>query len=347
MIKSLSTKKHFLFLGLIAGCIFWSSCGKTKNVPNTDNIHVNVEIKRFDHTFYKMKGKVTYQKLLQLRKEYPYFLDDYVGKLLQIGRINDEYTIQTLNNILIGRPFADLQHDVDSVFHDISDTREKITDAFKLVKYYYPDFVVPKIITYTSGFQMQIALGNGYVGVGLDMFLGSKSRFYPALIKQIPLYISRRFVPENITPRIIEAIVSEEFCRPPSKDKSLLAYIVYYGKILYAMEQFLPYTDESILIGYSEKQMQWAKKFEADIWGQFIKENLLYETDFNLIRKYVSEAPFTQGFGEEAESAPRFAHFIGWQMIRKVMKNNPNYTLPQLMRETDVEKLLKMSKYNP
>ena len=61
--------------------------------------------------------------------------------------------------------------------------------------------------------------------------------------------------------------------------------------------------------------------------------------------KYTSDGPFTSAFSKE--SAPRIGYWMGWQIIKQYMKNNPDVTLEQLMNETDAEKILKMAKYKP
>jgi len=94
-------------------------------------------------------------------------------------------------------------------------------------------------------------------------------------------------------------------------------------------------------------QLDWAKKNESAIWGYLLDENLLYETDYPKIQKFINVGPFTQGIGENNESAPRLGIYIGWQIIKKYMEKNPNVTLQQLMSNTDAQQILTDSKYHP
>ena len=61
--------------------------------------------------------------------------------------------------------------------------------------------------------------------------------------------------------------------------------------------------------------------------------------------KYTAEGPFTAAFSKE--SAPRIGYWIGWQIVRQYMKNNPEVTLQDLINETDSQLLLSKSKYKP
>src|SRR5690606_29907020 len=138
------------------------------------------------------------------------------------------------------------------------------TQTFKYIKYYYPKTALPRFIGFLSGFSYQTPIGDNYVGIGLDMFLGKDSKFYGALVQSIPLYVSRRFTPAYILPRVSEYFVRENLFRERDEDRSLLAKMVYNGKILYFMEQVLPDNlADSVKIGYTEKQLAWCKDFES------------------------------------------------------------------------------------
>ncbi len=62
---------------------------------------------------------------------------------------------------------------------------------------------------------------------------------------------------------------------------------------------------------------------------------------------YLTDGPFTAGLGDKNESAPKLGVWIGWQMVRKYMLENPDVTLQQLMADTDAQKILVKSKYKP
>jgi hypothetical protein len=129
--------------------------------------------------------------------------------------------------------------------------------------------------------------------------------------------------------------------------KSLLSKMIYNGKIMYYMDQVFPDMSDTTKIGYTGAQLKWCQQFESNIWAYFLNENLLYETDYLKIQKYLTEAPFTPGLGEKSESAPKLAIWTGWQIIRKYMEKHPDTTLPQLMAMTDAQKILNEANYKP
>ena len=130
-------------------------------------------------------------------------------------------------------------------------------------------------------------------------------------------------------------------------DRSLLAKMVYNGKIMYFMKVSLPEVADSLIVGYSTGQMEWAETNQPGVWAYFLENNLLYETDYKRIQKYLTDAPFTPGLGENSKSAPKLGIFIGWQIVKKYMERNPETSLQLLMKETDAQKILTESKYKP
>jgi hypothetical protein len=123
--------------------------------------------------------------------------------------------------------------------------------------------------------------------------------------------------------------------------------MIYNGKIMYFMDRVLPDMADSTKIRYTTEQLKWCNEFEGKVWGYFLEQNLLYETDYQKIQKYLTEAPFTPGLGEKNESAPKLAVWTGWQIVRKYMDKHPDVTLPQLMANKDAQKLLNESGYHP
>lgn len=327
-------------------CLLAIACNNDQKI-DTSAVKVDLKIERFDQDLSSIPPNELPEKLPALKQKYPAFYKDYFEKILNLGSTDNPEYIHTIAQILEGKPFQDLQHETDSVYPNMDKVKPKLLEAFKHIKYYYPEWKAPKLITYVSGFQVQTPIGSGYVGIGLDMFLGKASKFYPALVETVPRYISHRFTPENITPRVVEVITREDLFPELANDRSLLAKMIYNGKLLYFMKAVQPELADSTIIGYTKPQMEWAQDFESDTWAFFLEQDLLYNSDYMKIQKYLAEAPFTPGLGEKNDSAPKLGLFIGWQIVKNFMDNNPNVTLNQLMLMKDGQNILKMAKYHP
>jgi len=64
----------------------------------------------------------------------------------------------------------------------------------------------------------------------------------------------------------------------------------------------------------------------------------------NIVR-FIGPAPFTSSFTND--SPGRTGSWLGWQIVRKYMKKNPEITLPELMKDDDYQKILNDSGYSP
>lgn len=327
-------------------CLAFTACKRNKKI-DVRNIPVDVKIERFDKDFDLLRTKPLALQVTALQSKYGMFYQDFIERVLKIGSTADTNYYKNLRDVFAGKAYSDLKHDVDAAYPNTDKQDAELTDAFRRVKYYYPQKKLPKVYAYFSGFQAQTTIGDGYLSIGLDLFLGADSKFYPALVESFPHYLSRRFTPDNITPRVVEIMAREEMFPEDDRDQSLLSKMVYNGKILYFMDQTMPDVADSTKIGFTAKQLKWCEDFKGNIWGFFLEENLLYETDFQKIQKYLNEAPFTPGLGEKNESAPKLGVWTGWQIVKQYMDKHPNVTLQQLMIDRDAQKILNESKYRP
>ncbi|RYG20855.1 MAG: gliding motility lipoprotein GldB [Chitinophagaceae bacterium] len=338
-----NAKSYQIYLIFLCALTIFS-CKQNKK-PDVSEIKLEIKIDRFDQDLYQFRTKNVQEADALLAKKYGVFYHDFITKMVGTPNLRGE---AVLENLYKGRAYADLQHEVDSVYPKLSELENELTETFKYIRYYYPKVKIPRFISFLSGFAYQIPIGENYMGIGLDMFLGKDSKFYPALVESIPRYQSKRFEPNYMVPRITEEFIKEELFKPNDEDQTLLAQMIYHGKILYFMDQVLPEeVNDSVKIGYNGRQLAWAQQFEGNIWGVLIEKDLLYQTDFRKIQVFVTDGPFTAGLGDKSESAPKLGAWIGWQMVKKYMAENPEVTLQQLMANNDAQHILIKSKYKP
>lgn len=336
-------KRCQIYLFFSCVLLFFSCQQNTR--PNTDNIKLDIKIERFEQDLYQGKGKNVGQTDNLLRKKYGVFYDDFMFRM--VGNPNLK-TTDMLATLYKDQAYTDLNHEVDSIYPNLNAVETDLTQTFKYIKYYYPKAKIPRFISFLSGFAYQVPIGNDYMGIGLDMFLGNNSKFYGAIVQSVPMYQSRRFEPKYIVPRIAEVFAREELFEERDEDRTLMAKMIHNGKILYFMDQVLPEnTPDSLKIGYTSKQYEWCKTYEGNIWGLFLENELLYQSDLQKIQTFLTDGPFTPGIGDKKESAPKLGVWLGWQIVKKYMQENPKVTLQQLMADTDAQQILLKAKYKP
>jgi gliding motility-associated lipoprotein GldB len=320
------------------------SCKQNKK-PDVSAIAVNAKIQRFDKDLFAGNGKNVTETDAFLTKKYGTFYKDYVNRIVGDGNYSGP---QILNTLYKDQAYTDLNNEVKPVFNDMSLIEKDLSQAFKYIKYYYPKSRTPKFIAFVSGFAVQTPIGDDYLGIGLDMFMGKNNKFYKGIVESVPAYISRRFAPEYVVPRLVETFSREELFPERDEDRTLIAKMIHNGKILYFMDQVLDEKlSDSVKIGYTTDQLKWCQTYESDIWGFFLQNDLLFETDYQKIQVYLSEGPFTPGLGDKNQSAPKLGVWMGWQIVKKFMNENKSVTLQQLMAETDAQSILTRSKYKP
>lgn len=340
MSRTLNKLLSILFL-----CFFILSCQSKKEKPDVSSIPVDIKIERFDREIAALKPNEIQVKNTEWQQKYNPFYADYMQYMLKVSDPRDSiYLQEILKEVIQKKDFIDLAAVIGKKYPDLKTQEEELTQAFRYIKHYFPQYEVPRIISFFSGFEVQVPIGEKYIGVGLDMFLGNDSPFYPALIGSIPLYVSRRFTAENITPRIIEAVIREELFPVRDADVNTLQQMIYHGKVLYAMDQLTEVAD-SLKIGYTSAQLAWAQQYQKDVWQWFLQEDLLYSTDYLRTQKYFTEAPFTPELGSNNESAPKLGSYIGWQIVRKYMSRHPEKTLVDLLKTENAQEILEDSKF--
>jgi len=240
-----------------------------------------------------------------------------------------------------------MQRLYDSVmleFKDMRDIESALTEARRYYDHYFPGGTWPEIYTYTGPFVYWTIIDSLTVGIELDMYLGEHFGYYGSYESNMPKYISMRcdkaFIPVNVMQSLVDDVVPTL-----GSEASLLDEMLRQGKILYFLDCMLPDTHDSLKIGYTGTQVEWCFDNEGEIWKFLAGEELLFSKRMDDLRRYIGEAPNSQGMPEE--SPGRTAVWSGWQIIRAYMQENPETSLQELFMEMNAMEILKGADYNP
>lgn len=333
------------FIPVFVGVLIFSSCSPDKRKIDVSNIEVSISIQRFEKDLFA--EKVKNDSVLEfnlLEKKYPDFFLLYVERIMKMGSTGDssgKYRSE-LTAFLKNKSIQGLYDTCQLQYNDMSDVEKNLETAFKHLKYYYPQTKIPGIYTFISEFSYGIITADTILGIGLDMFLGENYVYYPSI--GIPEFVVKKLKKEYIVPNAMKAIAENRFDNTNDR-KNLLNEMVYNGKILFFLSYLFPDVPDSLLMGYSQKQIDWCYNNEGEIWNFFLENNLVYSTDAGKYHKFVSDGPTTSGMPRP--SPGNVGSWTGWRIVKKYMNENSAVTLQQLMRETDTQKILQMSKYKP
>jgi gliding motility-associated lipoprotein GldB len=318
--------KKFTGIILFSFVILLISCQeKNKLQVDVSGIDTKVNIIRFDKDFYGQPVS----RLPEIKKKYPFLFPPKTPDSIWKVKMQDSL-------------FLELKKQVDSVFPDMKKYQKDIAGVFKHVKYYFPGFQEPDIITLYSdwNYMRRAVYTDSLLLLTLDNFLGSNNKIY----KGIPQYIRQNMNPGRIPVEIANSIV-ESKVKPPTA-KHFLSKMIYAGKKLYLLNALLPELPDSLIIGYSAKKMKWAKENEKNVWEYFIDKKLLYDSKNSLDMRFLNVAPYSKFYSEEDMNSPgRIGQYTGWQIVRSFMQKN-DVSLQQLLQLPE-EEIFKKSKYKP
>ncbi|MEP0710433.1 gliding motility lipoprotein GldB [Algoriphagus sp.] len=327
--------RRYLFFSLFLILAF--ACGK-KETPcelSSDilNQDVNLQITRIDKEFFDAKSTGDFKFLME---EHPEFTKEYLQ--LDLYPSPDSLAAELLA-IHQDSSMQVLFDSVQQVYADFSDIEIELETAFKSIKYYFPEFQVPKVYTFVSGFNSDLIVTDEIIVIGLDYFLPPTHAFQP----ELPRYMAERYDKPYIVPMIVMAI-SARFNETNPLDNTLLAEMIYYGKTYHFTKAILPCTSDQYIIGYTPEAISESFDNEELIWSHFVENELLYVTNPFEIRKYIGEAPFTDAISTNAPG--RLGRWLGWNIVDDYQMNQ-GVSLQDLMAEPDAEKIFRESAYRP
>src|SRR5690606_30076161 len=155
-----------------------ASCGGREQRIDVSHIDVKIHIERFDQAMDSLIPENILQKNREWLDHYGYFYADYMQYMLEVGNPLDSLHVQdVLRRVIETEDFEALKSSVYEVYPTMDAAEAGLTDAFKHLKYYFPDIKVPRVVAFFSGFSVQTPIGQDYIGIGLDMFLGADAKF--------------------------------------------------------------------------------------------------------------------------------------------------------------------------
>ncbi len=332
------------------------SCNNDDTAPDVSGIKIDLNVQRFEQDFFAIDSNNTKTGLPALQNKYPVFLPLFVNHVLGLGPLVDS------NQLLFegSKRFLHLNKPVyeksQELYNNFNSTKEELTNGFRYVKFYYPSFQVPAILT-TVGPMDALApmsnnepspnyMGENFLAIGLQFYLGKDFSIYndPGYISSIaPQYRSRRFSKEFIAADVFKLVIDDLY--PDSSNRyPLIERFIEKGKRLYLLNQFLPAANDTLLIGYTGKQLNWCKENERSIYNFFIQQNLLFAIDPALTQNFTTDGPSTQGMPEE--SPGNIGAYLGWEIVKAYIKKNPGVN-PDRMMLTSNKKIFEESGYKP
>lgn len=328
------------------------ACNNPAKGPDVSGIKADIQLDRFEQLFFTIDTINPRNSLLDLQKKFPTLLPVYIENILGL---HDTTVFPGVRRFIRLNKF--ILDSVNKVFHNDKLLKKEFELAFKHVKYYIPDYQIPKLVTIigpidvlaqtSSGDLTPNFLGPDFLGISLQFYLGNNFSLYKDeyfIANVAPEYRGRRFDKKYIVADAMK-LVADDIFPEKSRGKGLIDQMIEKGKQWWLLDKFMPSAHDSLKTGYTGLQLEWCNKNEGLIWNNIItNEKNINTKDPVSIQSYLGEAPFTQSM--PGVSPGNIGQWVGWQIVKKFTEKNPSLSMEEVMN-TEPQKILEEAKYKP
>ena len=326
-----------LLVGLLCGC-----GNKYQYIPK-DIEPVEVEIVRFDSALLAVRTDSVKQDVMRLYADYEEFIPLYVEGVLRLPMEDTAYFSEQLANFLVDTTmgFAQTNALAKERFANVDSLQEALNTGFSRLHYLYPEWEIPTVYLFVSGFNSTVIYYEDMMGVGVDMYLGSDYPYYNQVVYD---YQKTTMQKEYVVRDVMSMYLAYNIAYN-SKYNRLLEQMIFRGKQLFLLSQLLPDAPAWQVIGYTPEQWAWCEHYERAIWNRIMEKRDLFKTESSVLSSYMNEGPFT---AEVTQDSPgRLGLWVGWRIVESYMSHNEEVSLYDLINEGDAQKILEQSFYKP
>ena len=327
-------------LTLLAICLMMASC--QENAPaykaklDIKTEPYNLEFDRYEEALFNLDTANFQQELMKIQDRYRVFLD---------GDLNDLESVSYLKDFAVDPFSITLYNRVKSAFPDLRQVEPIVEEVLAHFHYYYPDIQLPtKAFTCVTGVTADVPavqiFGDDIV-ISLDWYLGDEE-VYDQI--GMPKYMALRRTLPTLAKDVAKALYVN-YLEAWRKQGQVIDEMVYCGKLDFFIEAMCPTMPDSVLLGYSRKQWQWAVDNEGAVWADIVGSRRLYDSSLDSYMMLFGDGPFTQAYSNDAPS--RLGEFFGLNIIRSYASTHDGFDLKQFMNRTDLQEVFQDSGYKP
>jgi len=339
-------------LPILFALIFFTACTNRDKGPDVSNIKVEVPVERFDRDFFSTDTIHIVKGLRDLEVKYPSLFPIFIKNILGL---ND--SIQDKGAAMFIRQNKFIADAANKEFENVNDIKSDFEQSFRYVKYYFPDYKIPKLITIVgppdalaqtaNGEPTPNFIGPDFLGLSLQFYLGKDFPLYHDaffVANVAPEFRSRRFDKKYLVADAMKLVVDDIY---PDKSggRGLIEQMIEKGKQWWLLDKFLPSTQDSIKTGFTKQQLEWCDENEGLIWNEIITtEKDLYSKEPPTLQNYIGEGPSTQSLGPS--SPGNIGQWIGWQIVKKFAEKNSSMNSKDVLT-TNARQIFEEAKYRP
>ena len=291
-------------LTIFAICLMMASCQKNDpaykaKLDITPNPY-NLEFDRYEEVLFNLDTNDFQAELMNVQDRYRVFLS---------GDLNNLDAVQYLKDFATDPFGITLYENVKAFFSDLKHIEPVVEDVFAHFHYYYPEIELPKkaftCITGVHPDEPPVQIIDDQLVISLDWYLDDEE-----LYDQIgmPRYMSLRRNVSTLAKEVAEQLYMY-YLYEWRKQSQIVGEMLFYGRRDFFVEAMCPELPDSVLLGYSSKQWQWAVENEGQVWADIVGNRRLYDAGLDAYMMFFGDVPFTQAYSNDAPS--RLGEFFG------------------------------------
>ena len=296
----------------------------------------DLQFDRYEDMLFNLDTTDFQQELMKIQDRYRVFLS---------GDLNNPDAVQYLKDFATDPFSITLYNEVKAAFPDLKQVEPMVENVMAHFHHYYPDIELPKkaftCITGIHPDEPPVQIIDGQLVISLDWYLND-STVYDQI--GMPRYMSLRrnlsTLPKDVAEQLYMFYLYEW-----RKQGQIIGEMVFYGRRNFFVEAMCPEIADSVLLGYSTHQWQWAVENEGAVWADIVGNRRLYEAGLDSYMMYFGDGPFTQAYSNDAPS--RLGEFFGLNIIRAYASTHDDFDLKQFMQRKDLQNIFQDSGYKP
>lgn len=295
----------------------------------------DLEFDRYEEVLFNLDTANFQQELMKIQDRYRVFLDGDLNDLEAVSYLKD-FATDPFSNILFNK--------VKTTFPDLNLVEPLVEEVLAHFHYYYPEIQLPtKAFTCVTGVTADVPavqIFDDAIIISLDWYLDDEETYDQI---GMPKYMAQRRNLSTLAKDVAKELYMN-YLDEWRKQGQVIDEMVYCGKMDFFVEAMCPALPDSVLLGYSTRQWQWAADNEGAVWADIVGSRRLYDSSLDSYMMFFGDGPFTQAYSNDAPS--RLGEFFGLNIIRSYASNH-EYRFRDLMDRKNLQEIFQDSGYKP
>ena len=327
-------------LSIILLALIAVACQK-QNPAYKDKLDVRVEpydlqFERYEDVLFSLDTANFLQELKSIQNHYRVFLS---------GDLDNPAAVKYLKDFATDPFSLALYNKVKTTFPDLKQVEPMVEDVLAHFHYYYPEIQLPtQVFTCVTGIIVDVPpvqIIDDALVISLDWYLNG-DEVYDQI--GMPQYMQVRTQVATLAKDVANCLYMQ-YLYEWRKQGQVVGEMVFYGRRDFFVEAMCPTMPDSILLGYSAKQWQWAVDNEGEAWADIVGSRRLYDAGLDAYMMFFGDGPFTQAYSNDAPS--RLGEFFGLNIIRAYASTHDDFNLKPFVQRKDLQDIFQDSGYKP